>query len=142
MYETQTIAAQALRELLNDSDRDDWDELLAANRALIKAIVTGKPMTRKDARIVAEYLREAGWRDRAIGAATANERYYGRPHRGRGSRDCPPEAWRSTFRFAAVGRAPARARSGLERVPGRLRGEFQITDIGPQSQPNTRSDRD
>ena len=70
MYETQTIAAQALRELLNDSDRDDWDELLAANRALIKAIVTGKPMTRKDARIVAEYLREAGWRDRAIGAAT------------------------------------------------------------------------
>jgi hypothetical protein len=38
MYETQTIAAQALRELLDDSDRDDWDELLAANRALIKAI--------------------------------------------------------------------------------------------------------
>jgi hypothetical protein len=30
MYETQTIAAQALRELLDDSDRDDWDELLAA----------------------------------------------------------------------------------------------------------------
>jgi hypothetical protein len=27
-------------------------------------------MTRKNARIVAEYLREAGWRDRAIGAAT------------------------------------------------------------------------
>jgi hypothetical protein len=70
MYETQTIAAQALCELLDDSDRDDWDELLAANRALIKAIVTGKPMTRKNARIVAEYLREAGWRDRAIGAAT------------------------------------------------------------------------
>jgi hypothetical protein len=43
MYETQTIAAQALSELLDDSDRDDWDELLAANRALIKAIVTGKP---------------------------------------------------------------------------------------------------
>jgi hypothetical protein len=70
MYETQTIAAQALSELLDDPDRDDWDELLAANRALIKAIVTGKPMTRKNARIVAEYLREAGWRDRAIGAAT------------------------------------------------------------------------
>jgi len=70
MYETQTIAAQALRELLDDSDRDDWDELLAANRALIKAIATGKPMTRKNARIVAEYLREAGWRKRAIGAAT------------------------------------------------------------------------
>jgi hypothetical protein len=47
-----------------------WDELLAANRALIKAIAVGKPMTRKNARIVAEYLREAGWRDRAIGAAT------------------------------------------------------------------------
>jgi hypothetical protein len=57
-------------QLLDDPDRDDWDELLAANRALIKAIVTGKPMTRKNARIVAEYLREAGWRDRAIGAAT------------------------------------------------------------------------
>jgi hypothetical protein len=70
MYETQTIAAQALRELLDDSDRDDWDELLAANRALIKAIATGKPMTRKDARIVAEYLREAGWGEGAIGAAT------------------------------------------------------------------------
>ena len=70
MYETQTIAAQALRELLDDSDRDDWDELLAANRALIKAIATGKPMTRKNARIVAEYLRKAGWRKRAIGVAT------------------------------------------------------------------------
>jgi hypothetical protein len=28
-------------------------------------------MTRRNARIVAEYLREAGWRERAIGAATA-----------------------------------------------------------------------
>jgi hypothetical protein len=27
-------------------------------------------MTRNNARIVAEYLREAGWRERAIGAAT------------------------------------------------------------------------
>jgi hypothetical protein len=54
MYETQTIAAQALRELLDDSDRDDWDELLAATRALMKAIAAGKPMTRKNARIVAE----------------------------------------------------------------------------------------
>jgi hypothetical protein len=52
-------------------DRTDWDELLAANRALIKAIETGEPMTPKTARIVAEYLREAGWRERAIGAATA-----------------------------------------------------------------------
>ena len=71
MDETQTFAVQALRELLDDPDRNDWDELLAANRALIKAIETGEPMTRKDARIVAEYLREAGWRERAIGAATA-----------------------------------------------------------------------
>jgi hypothetical protein len=70
MDETQNLAAQALRELLDNPDRNDWDELLAANRALIKAIGTGKPMTRKNARIVAEYLREAGWRDRAIGAAT------------------------------------------------------------------------
>ena len=71
MYETQTIAAQALRNLLDNPDRDDWDELLGANRALIKAIETGEPMTRRNARIVAEYLREAGWRERAIGAATA-----------------------------------------------------------------------
>ena len=61
-----------MRELLDDSDRDDWDELLAANRALIKAIATGRPLTRRNARIVAEYLREAGWRKRAIGAATAH----------------------------------------------------------------------
>jgi hypothetical protein len=70
MNETQTLAVLALRELL-DPDRDDWDELVAAYRALIKTIATGKPMTRRNARIVAEYLREAGWRERAIGAATA-----------------------------------------------------------------------
>jgi hypothetical protein len=29
---------QALRDLLDNPDRDDWDELLAANRALIKEI--------------------------------------------------------------------------------------------------------
>jgi hypothetical protein len=46
MDETQTIAAQALRELLDNPERDDWDDLLAANRALIKAIETGEPMTR------------------------------------------------------------------------------------------------
>ena len=34
------------------------------------AIEPYKPMTRSNARIVAEYLREAGWRERAIGAAT------------------------------------------------------------------------
>jgi hypothetical protein len=71
MDETQTLAVRALRELLDNPERDDWDELVAANRTLIKAIETGEPMTRKDARIVAEYLREAGWRERAIGAATA-----------------------------------------------------------------------
>jgi hypothetical protein len=38
---------------------------------LIQAIETGEPMTRRNARIVAEYLREAGWRERSIGAATA-----------------------------------------------------------------------
>jgi hypothetical protein len=64
------LALRTMRELLDNPDRDDWDELLAANRALIKAIATGRPMTRKNARMVAEYLREAGWRERAIGAAT------------------------------------------------------------------------
>jgi hypothetical protein len=73
MDETQTLAARALRELLDNPDRDDWDELLAANRALLKAIETGRPMTPKNVRIVAEYLREAGWRERAIGAATKPE---------------------------------------------------------------------
>ena len=71
MDETQTLALQALRELLYNPERDDWDELLAANRALTKAIETGEPMTRRNARIVAEYLREAGWQEHAIGAATA-----------------------------------------------------------------------
>jgi hypothetical protein len=70
MDETQTLAVRALRELLDNPDRDDWDELLAANRALIKAIAKNKPMTRSNARIVAEYLREAGWGEGAIGVAT------------------------------------------------------------------------
>jgi hypothetical protein len=61
MDETQTLAAQALRELLDNPDRNDWDELLAANRELIKAIAKNKPMTRSNARIVSEYIREAGW---------------------------------------------------------------------------------
>jgi hypothetical protein len=61
MDETQTLAAQALRELLDNPDRD---------RALIKAMETGEPMTRSNARIVGEYLREAGWSEGAIGAAT------------------------------------------------------------------------
>jgi hypothetical protein len=76
MDETQTLAARTLRELLDNPERDDWDELLAANRALLKAIETGKPMTPKNVRIVAEYLREAGWRERAIGAATAQAGVY------------------------------------------------------------------
>jgi hypothetical protein len=75
MDETQTLAVLALRELLDNPDRDDWDELLAANRALIKAIETGEPMTRKDVRIVAEYLRAAGWSEGAIGAATTQTVY-------------------------------------------------------------------
>ena len=71
MDETQNLAVRALRELLDNPERDDWDDLLAANRALIKAIETGEPMTRRNARIVAEYLREAGGGEGAIGAATA-----------------------------------------------------------------------
>ena len=71
MDETQTLAVLALRELLDNPDRNDWDELVAANRELIKAIATGRPMTRRNARIVAEYLREAGWGEGAIDAATA-----------------------------------------------------------------------
>jgi hypothetical protein len=76
MDETQDLALLALRELLDDPERNDWDDLLAANRALIRAIETGEPMTRRNARIVAEYLREAGWRERAIDAATAQTDAY------------------------------------------------------------------
>jgi hypothetical protein len=61
MDETQDLALRALRELLDDPERNDWDDLLAANRALIKAIAKNKPMTRSNARIVSEYIREAGW---------------------------------------------------------------------------------
>jgi len=71
MDETQELALRALRELVDDPERNDWDDLLGANRALIKAIETGEPMTRRNARIVAEYLREAGWQEHAIRAATA-----------------------------------------------------------------------
>ena len=42
MDETQTLAAQALRELLDNPDRDDWDELLAANRAVNWTILFGR----------------------------------------------------------------------------------------------------
>ena len=69
MDETQMILAlQALRELLNNGDRDDEDELVALYRALGKAILKNKPMTRKDRTRLAKYLREA--RELAIGAQT------------------------------------------------------------------------
>ena len=55
MDETQMILAlRALRELLDNGDRDK-----------------NKPMTGKDRTRVARYLREAGWGEGAIGAATA-----------------------------------------------------------------------
>jgi hypothetical protein len=47
MDETQDLGLRALRELFDDPERNDWDEVLAANRALIKAIETGEPMTRR-----------------------------------------------------------------------------------------------
>ena len=92
MDEIQMILAlRALRELLDNGDRDDGDELVASYRALGKAIVKNKPMTRRNARLVAEYLHEANSRERPIGAA-ASGRYHDRPHRCRGSRECDAEA--------------------------------------------------
>jgi len=52
----------------------------------------GRPTTRRNPRIVAEYLHKAGWRECTIGAGTTNGGDYGRPHRGRDSRDCHAEA--------------------------------------------------
>ena len=46
MDETQTPALQALRELLDNPDRDDWDKLVAASRTLTKAIETGQSARR------------------------------------------------------------------------------------------------
>jgi hypothetical protein len=46
MDETQTLAVQALRELLDNPARDDWDKLVAASRTLIKAIETGQSARR------------------------------------------------------------------------------------------------
>jgi hypothetical protein len=46
MDDTQTLALQALRELLDNPDRDDWDKLIAASRGLIKAIETGQLATK------------------------------------------------------------------------------------------------
>jgi len=45
MDEMQALAAQAFRELLDNPDRDNWDEILAANRALIKAIAAAVEIT-------------------------------------------------------------------------------------------------
>jgi hypothetical protein len=39
MDEMQALAEQALRELLDNPERDDWDDLLAANRAPAKPIL-------------------------------------------------------------------------------------------------------
>ena len=85
MDETHTLAVQALRELLDNPERDDWDELVAANRALISAISSCRPMTRRNARIVAEYLREAGWGEGAIGRPRREQvpvRIFARPDGG------------------------------------------------------------
>ena len=65
------LAVRALRKLLDKGDRGDRDELVASYRALGEAIVENKPMTRKNRARVTEYLREAGWQEHAIGAATA-----------------------------------------------------------------------
>jgi hypothetical protein len=46
MDETQTLAVLALRELLDNPDRDDGDKLVAASRTLIKAIETGQSARR------------------------------------------------------------------------------------------------
>jgi hypothetical protein len=46
MDETQILALQALRELLDNPTRDDWDKLVAASRTLIQAIETGQSARR------------------------------------------------------------------------------------------------
>jgi len=46
MDETQILALHALRELLDNPARDDWDKLVAASRTLIKAIETGQSARR------------------------------------------------------------------------------------------------
>lgn len=76
MYEdfddSRFAALRALRGLLDDDARDDWNELLASYSELKRAFVTNTPMTREDARVVAKYLRELGWMEGAIGAATSS----------------------------------------------------------------------
>ena len=70
------LAVRALRKLLNKGERGDGDELVATYRALGEAIIENKPMTRKNRARVAEYLREAGWREGAIGAASAQTGFH------------------------------------------------------------------
>ena len=57
MYETQILAARALRDLLDKLDRNDRNELLALVRVLQNAIATGNPVTQKDHAGIAKYLR-------------------------------------------------------------------------------------
>jgi hypothetical protein len=68
MYETQSLAVRALRELLDNPDRDNWDELLAANRALIKAIaVAAEIATLRQKLAAAEAcIQEMGDKDNAF----------------------------------------------------------------------------
>ena len=92
MDETQTLALQALRELLDNPDRDKWDKLVAASRTLDK-----------------------GDRDRSIGAATSG-RYYDRPYRGRDSRNCHAEAEAGGGGGAHPGDGPAQHDRGGQAV--------------------------
>jgi hypothetical protein len=65
MDERKTLALQAVHELL-DPDRGEWDELVVANRALVKAIATGRPMTRRNARLVAVFATPDGVKARLM----------------------------------------------------------------------------
>jgi hypothetical protein len=47
MDETRMLALRALRELLDNDDPGDWDDLVACYRALRKAIAKNKPIKRK-----------------------------------------------------------------------------------------------
>jgi hypothetical protein len=68
----QNLAERALLELLNnDPDRDDLDEVTARNRRALVGALFGRPMTRENARTIADYLRQRGWREDAIADLTA-----------------------------------------------------------------------
>jgi hypothetical protein len=54
----------AVRALLDDHNRDDWNELLDLYRSLRGALFETGRMTRKDRARVAEHLRKAGCRPR------------------------------------------------------------------------------